>query len=113
MKMSTKIDNQKSLLAALADSQSQKLYTAIVKNAPTEFIQAVKEIFFNIQELNIDIDKENLSTFVNAASKVEEIVRRTRSGCLKYPSLTRLGIEVVLRHLEDAGRDLVSKSESN
>ena len=73
--MSAKIESQKLLLAALADSESQKLYNAIVKNAPQEFIQAVKEIFFNIRELHVDIDKENLEIFVNAASNVEEIVK--------------------------------------
>ena len=57
MKMSAKIENQKNLLVVLADSQSHKLYNAIVKNAPPEFVQAVKEIFYNIRELQISSQK--------------------------------------------------------
>ena len=98
--MSAKIESQKLLLAALADSESQKLYNAIVKNAPPEFLQAIKEIFYNIRELNVDISEQDLGTFVDAADKVEEIRKKTRSGCLKYPSLTQLGIKVALNHLQ-------------
>ena len=98
--MSDKIETQKNLLAALADSHSRKLYKDIVNNAPKEFFGAIQEIFFNISELNIEIGTEHLEKFVQAADKVEELILHPKPSCLQHPALTRLGIKVALNHLK-------------